>query len=364
VWQVPENLGPLVNSPYQDQLFSLSPDGLLLVFTDGYYFSDTPRPGGYGGNDMWVTRRASLSDPWQVPVNLGPKVNGPDADGEPRISPDGRTLYFRSNRSGNLSQYQTPIVPVVDFNGDGQVDGKDLLIMITEFGGTDALCDIGPYAWGDGVVDFEDFKVLAEYLEPEKDVVDPTLIAHWPLDETEGMTACDMVGENDATVMGGAIWQPEGGMVGGALQLDGVSSFAVVGAVPGLQDGPFSVLAWISGGAPGQVILSQQQGENWLCTNPADGSLMTGLMGSGRNPVPLYSDVVITDDQWHRVALVWDGADRILHVDGEEVARDAQSGLTIPDTGLLIGGGGAMTPGTFFSGLIDDVRIYNRVVKP
>jgi len=44
--------------------------------------------------------------------------------------------------------------------------------------------------------------------------------------------------------------------------------------------------------------------------------------------------------------------------------RQAQDSLDISSNGLYIGTGKAMEPGTFFSGLIDDVRIYNRAVNP
>jgi hypothetical protein len=46
------------------------------------------------------------------------------------------------------------------------------------------------------------------------------------------------------------------------------------------------------------------------------------------------------------------------------VAEDNQAGLTACSGGLNIGCGKDMAPGTFWSGLIDDVRIYNRAVKP
>jgi hypothetical protein len=234
--------------------------------------------------------------------------------------------------------------------------------MILEFGGTGTLCDIGPFPWGDGVVDFEDLKALADYIG--EDFEDPTLVAHWALDETEGMLALDSAGENDAIVGGTAMWQPDAGKIGGAIQCDGVDDMIITKAVPSLQEGPFSIVLWTRGGAPGQAIVAQQGSGNWLYLNPADGSLMTALTGSGQNARPLYSDVVLTDDQWHRIGLVWDGTKRILCVDGQEAASDEQDGLLVSASDLSIGCDCNQAPGSFFSGLIDDVRIYNRAVKP
>jgi len=55
---------------------------------------------------------------------------------------------------------------------------------------------------------------------------------------------------------------------------------------------------------------------------------------------------------------------RILYVDGAEAAQDTQATLIGSGGGLYIGAGSTLAPGTFWSGLIDDVRIYNRAVKP
>jgi hypothetical protein len=54
----------------------------------------------------------------------------------------------------------------------------------------------------------------------------------------------------------------------------------------------------------------------------------------------------------------------MLYVDDVAVAEDAQHGLVGSETGLYIGAGQALDAGSFFSGLIDDIRIYNRVVSP
>ena len=79
---------------------------------------------------------------------------------------------------------------------------------------------------------------------------------------------------------------------------------------------------------------------------------------------PLVSDAAITDGLWHRIALVWDGASRNLYVDDTLVAADEQNSLVSCIGGLNIGCDKDMTAGTFFTGLIDDVRIYNRAVRP
>ncbi len=169
-WVEPVNLGPVVNSSYHDMSPSLSPDGLLLLFCD---YADPYRPGGYGNCDAWMTRRAGLSDPWQAPVNLGPVINGPGIERMPRISPDGRTLYFYSSRPGSPVIWQAPIIPILDFNDDGEVDDGDLLVMVEHWGQDYPRCDVGPYAWGDGVVDARDLAVLTQAAGGSAAALDP-----------------------------------------------------------------------------------------------------------------------------------------------------------------------------------------------
>jgi len=218
------------------------------------------------------------------------------------------------------------------------------------------------------VVDKKDLEVLMRYWGQE--VCDPTLLAHWKLDETEGGIAADRAGTNDATVVGNPLWQPEGGRVSGALQLDGVDDCVIATFNLNPAAGTFSVFAWIKGGAPGQVILSQAGAANWLMADSADGALRTDLKEpatTGRDPKPpgppLISPTVVTDGNWHRVGFVRDGVNRILYVDGAEVARDTAANLEAAGGDLYIGAGGGFEPGTFWSGLIDDVRIYKKALS-
>jgi hypothetical protein len=257
--------------------------------------------------------------------------------------------------------WEAPILPVVDFTGDGIVDTKDLARLIDSWGQADPLCDIGPFAWGDGVVDAADLEVFMRYWGQE--VYDATLVGHWPLDEAEGMIAHDPAGGNDATILGLPQWQPEGGKIDGALELNG-NTFATATSPMNPASGPFSVLAWIQGGAPGQVILSQEGGMNWLMADGATGALMTEVGPPGRTGPGLISEAVITDGNWHRIAFIWDGANRWLYVDGVLVAEDTRDDLPSCSGKLVFGAGKDMAPATFFTGLIDEVRIYNRAVWP
>jgi Tol biopolymer transport system component len=359
-WAQAVNLGPLINSSSKGCGPSLSPDGSKLFF-------QSTRPGGSGLEDIWVSTRASISGEWGQPVNLGPTVNSSAHDYHPEISRDGSTLYFSSMRSGGKGGqdlWQVSISPVVDLNGDGIVDSADMCLIVDHWGENYSLCDIGPTPLGDGIVDTQDLIVLSEYLFV--DINDPTLAAHWALDEAQGVIAYDSAADYDGTLMGGPVWQPDGGVVAGALQFDGIDDYISTGHVSNPADGAFSVVAWIVGGAPGQVVLSQADGANWLCMDSVGGNLMTGLVPpAGRSPSPtLVSEFMITDGNWHQIGFVWDGTYRRLYVDGFEVAKDTQIKLEGSVGGLYIGTGKAMEPGTYFSGLIDDVRIYNRVVIP
>jgi len=255
--------------------------------------------------------------------------------------------------------YPNPLI--VDFNGDGTVNIKEILQVIEFWNQHDLLCDIAPRPSGDGVIDDQDLELLMNYWQQSVD--DPTLIAHWTLDEAEGDIAYDSAGLSDASVIGNPIWQPSAGQVNGAIQLDGLDDCLVTASPLNVADGPFSLLMWIKGGKPGQSIISESKGSDWLAIDQLSGYLMTDLKKPGRG-VPLLSNAVVSDENWHKIGFVWDGSYRKLYVDGVLVAEDLQNELMINGNGINIGTGKEMTLGTFFSGLIDDMRIYIRAVKP
>ena len=93
-WSAPVNIGAPVNTSFNEQGPTLSNDGLSL------YFGSDRQPGGVGGFDIWVSRRACTDCPWGAPENLGPVVNSSAAETGPSLSVDGHLLFFRSTRVG------------------------------------------------------------------------------------------------------------------------------------------------------------------------------------------------------------------------------------------------------------------------
>jgi N-acetylneuraminic acid mutarotase len=246
--------------------------------------------------------------------------------------------------------------PSPDFNGDGIVDSADMCIMVDHWHTDYPLCDIAPAPFGDGIVDVQDLILLSEHL-----FEDYRIVAHWALDETEGDIAYDSAGDNPGILNGNPIWQPDGGKVVGALQLDGIYDYLSTPFVLNPGNGSLCAFAWIKGGSSDQVIISQRGdfGGTWLSIDPL-GKLKTEF--SGIYFGDLISETVVTDGQWHHVGFVYDTDTfhRKLYVDGAQIAEDAAVVSGMPsDGGLYIGASKNLDAGTFFSGMIDDVRIYD-----
>jgi len=264
-----------------------------------------------------------------------------------------------------FKNYKVVTPPVVDFNGDGIVDVKDLLRLIQSWDQDDPSVDIVI----DGIIDVQDLEVLMSYWQQE--FFPSELIGYWKLDEEEGDIAYNSIGDNHGILSGNPTWQPDSGQVTGALEFDGINDYVEIDFVLNPAEGTFSVFAWIKDGAPGQVIISQSDGtgtgETWIGMDALGGNLMTGLRPPGaRSPTPpMVSELVITDGQWHHVGIVVTSYGiRNLYADGMRVASDTQ-GVNLPssDGGMYFGTDKNLDTSTFFSGLIDDVRIYNKALS-
>ena len=87
-WSPPKNIGAPLSSVSWDSQPSLSADGQSIYFVSN-------RKGGYGGFDIFVSHFNGES--WGTPINLGPDINTAYDEQTPFLHFDGQTLYFSSN---------------------------------------------------------------------------------------------------------------------------------------------------------------------------------------------------------------------------------------------------------------------------
>ena len=112
-WQPATNIGPPINTVYNEGAPTLSADGNILIFTacesvNGY----GPGRSGYGRCDLFISERIGTN--WSVPRNMERPVNTRYWESQPAVSSDGRSLYFVSNRDGHYDIY----VSVMDDDGN------------------------------------------------------------------------------------------------------------------------------------------------------------------------------------------------------------------------------------------------------
>ncbi|MBE0536644.1 MAG: family 10 glycosylhydrolase [Phycisphaerae bacterium] len=229
----------------------------------------------------------------------------------------------------------------------------------------DVICPRGDMN-ADCRVDVEDLVILGSRWLEGSMYPQAGLRAYWRLDEAAGTDAADETGNgHTGQLLNGCAWLPSGGVFGGAIQLDGVDDFVRTPFVLDPADGPLSAMAWVKGGQPWEVILAQTSGagigREWLQTN-ASGKLLTRLSDG---LTLLSSDTAICDGDWHHVGVIWDGARRYLYVDGAQVASDTEPlvGLQSADGKMHIGAGQTLLAAHFWTGQIDDVRIYDRALS-
>jgi outer membrane protein OmpA-like peptidoglycan-associated protein/tetratricopeptide (TPR) repeat protein len=97
-WSVPKKMPASINNPKSwEPSASITPDERIFFFS-------SDREGGFGGRDIYVSKKLP-NDQWALPMNLGPKINTPYDDDAPFIHPDGKTLYFSSKGHNSIGGF-------------------------------------------------------------------------------------------------------------------------------------------------------------------------------------------------------------------------------------------------------------------
>jgi Tol biopolymer transport system component len=100
-YAAPVNLGPTVNSKASDFDPFVAPDQSYLLFS-------STREGGFGGGDLHVSFRLADGS-WSPAVNLGKTINTSETDYCPKVTPDGKYLFYTSRSTGGGDIYWVDI---------------------------------------------------------------------------------------------------------------------------------------------------------------------------------------------------------------------------------------------------------------
>jgi len=196
---------------------------------------------------------------------------------------------------------------------------------------------------------------------------DPSLVAWWTLDEGVGVTAVDWSGYGHHGTLKGSTFWAEGYDLG-ALEFTGSGDFVEMTGYTGVTGtNPRTMTAWVRTTTPDRTILSwgvNTAGQKWRMRSDSTGGLRAEVNGGYH-----YGVTNIADGQWHHVAVTFeddgtpDALDLMLYVDGQlDATSDSlDEPIDTSDTGVVRIGESPWHNSPFV-GLIDDVRIYDRVL--
>ena len=279
-------------------------------------------------------------------------------------------MLFRSNSF---------IIQVTD-DKDG-ADESMLSIEVADlYTGSKGLDDVFPFAglWlsqgpgnpadltGRGRPDYADWNLFAQNWQQE---VTEGLVAHWKMDDVTGLTVRDEYGHYNGVMTNMSIFARSKGYFGNALFFDGIDDYVDIPGFKGMTGtASRTCTAWIkTSKASGEIVSwgSTDIGAKWIVRLNEDGTLRAEVSNGY-----LYGTTVLTDDQWHYIAVVLedDGSPQVneiqLYVDGQletigDVLTHPVNTAATQDVRI---GAYAVSP-RYFRGQIDDVRIYDRAIN-
>jgi alpha-tubulin suppressor-like RCC1 family protein len=244
-----------------------------------------------------------------------------------------------------------------DFDGDADVDLVDLTILTNYWLHDQLSADIAPSPDGDGIVNVLDFDILAKNWK-----LGIAPVSVWTFD---GIWA-DSSDKHNGTAVGDPefVCADQARIGSGAAQFDGDDMVRMEGYKGILGSQARTCTAWIKTTATMAPILywgnKDVLGGLWELRISSSGQLRLGVNGGGVN-----GTTPINTGQWTHVAVVlpdWGNSvtDVLLYVNGVRQARNAIAQRWISTADGADFRIGANDSGQYFTGLIDDVRIYDR----
>jgi hypothetical protein len=187
------------------------------------------------------------------------------------------------------------------------------------------------------------------------------LVGHWEFDDGGGSMATDSSAKGNDGAVNGATWTT--GIIGGALSFTGTDSDYV--QIPNESDydlaSAVSYAVWIKAGRSSiswMGVITKANHMNLQRYGTEDYLVWQTKAGTITN-YQLKANTAVLDDQWHHIAVTYDGSQKCIYADGVlDNSVPATGTINTTDTPVMIGKNGQV-PGHAFDGVIDDVRIYD-----
>jgi hypothetical protein len=319
--------------------------------------------------------------------------------------------WYQTNATVKPPDASTIVKEIVDRGS--WASGNDLCLIFTDDGSTnDWYFDIRSYEYTgnvsgpkldityaasgglyDGIID--EVKLYSSALSPDQVLIDMNSgtntnfgsgsneadvisggagnapVGYWTFNENVANTCtdgvediCDRSGNgNDGDLTG--LWSP--GKNGGAAEFDGTNDNVIVDRTTTLEPSQITIEAWFK--SPGHATNftrfishgSSTGGYELILFPDSAGGYLEFNLGINTTEHDVGSNADLTDNRWHHVAATYDGTTMYVYIDGvRQTDTDATTGsINNYNTGNNLRFGEDETGGNDYTGLLDEVKIYN-----
>lgn len=190
-------------------------------------------------------------------------------------------------------------------------------------------------------------------------------IGWWKLDEIVVGPVVDTMGNNDGTNNGATINQD--GKFDKAYSFDGLNNYVSIVDDDSLKPAIMTLCCWIyhtsdvTGDRAWVINKNSYDGRTGygIGLGPTNSIMLSG--GNGTTFDDWNTGVIIPKNEWHFIVFTWDGSTKTLYLDGVYQSQHSIVGPQ-PNTGSLNFGRFSDYDGQYYEGLIDEIRIYNRIL--